>query len=456
MLSDPIVALATPPGRAALAVIRLSGDDAFGIAARVVSGFRVDRPRRTTLAVFRDAGGDSLDHGLYTVFPRPESYTGEDMVELSCHGGLVAPARVVAALLAAGARQASPGEFTRRAVLNGKMDLVQAEGVGDLVDATAPRQARLALHQLDGALSHRLERLREQLVVLEAMLSYDIDFPEEDDGLLPAGRVSAHLERVAGDLDRLLATAPAGERIREGALVVFAGRPNTGKSSLFNSLLGLERAIVTDIPGTTRDAIESSTEFGGWPVRLVDTAGLRTVAEPVERLGIEVSHRYLAAADLVFLCIEAGRELDCEERAFLERPLDPALGEASGLDLCARVLAVRTKADLVEETGEGIPVSVVTGQGLDRLKEETARIAFSEQWQLTDLEPVLTRERHREALRRSQEALSEARPLLTGDREVVLAAHHVREAVRALDELIGAVDIEDVLDRVFASFCIGK
>jgi tRNA modification GTPase len=456
MLSDPIVALATPPGRAALAVIRLSGDGAFDVAARVVSGFRVDRPRRATLAPFRDARGRSLDQGLYTVFPRPESYTGEDMVELSCHGGLVAPAKVIAALAVAGARQAFPGEFTRRAVLNGKMDLVQAEGVGDLVDATAPQQARLALQQLDGALSRKLERLRDQLVALEAMLSYDIDFPEEDDGPLPRGRVHEQLERVAGDIDRLLATAPAGERIREGALVVFAGRPNTGKSSLFNSLLGLERAIVTDIPGTTRDAIESSTEFDGWPVHLVDTAGLRAVAGPVERLGIEVSHRYLAAADLVLLCIEAGREFDREERTFLDRGADLGGGHGTGLPTSAPILPVRTKADLVDEAGEGIPVSVMTGEGLDRLKEETARIVFSGQWQLTDLEPALTRERHRDALHRSREALAAARPFLTGDREVVLAAHHVREAVRALDELIGVVDIEEVLDRIFASFCVGK
>lgn len=456
MLSDPIVALATPPGRAALAVIRLSGDGAFDVAAKVISGFRVDRQRCATLAVVRDAQGCSLDRALYTVFPQPKSYTGEDMVELSCHGGLVVPAKVIAALSAAGARQAFPGEFTRRAVLNGKMDLVQAEGVGDLVDATAPQQARLALQQLDGALSRRLGRLRDHLIELEAMLSYDIDFPDEDDGPLPPDHVPEHLDRVASEIDRLLATAPAGERIREGALVVFAGRPNTGKSSLFNSLLGLERAIVTDIPGTTRDAIESSTEFGGWPVRLVDTAGLRAAAEPVERLGIEVSQRYLAAADLVFLCIEAGRDLDAEERTFLERAGQADRRGANGPRTTARILSVRTKADLVDEAGEGVPVSVVTGEGLDRLKAETARMAFSEQWQLTDLEPALTRERHRDALRRSHEALAEARPLLDGDREVVLAAHHVREAVRALDELIGVVDIEDVLDRVFASFCVGK
>jgi len=456
MLSDPIVALATPPGRAALAVIRLSGDGAFEVAAKVIASFRVEPSRRATLAVFLDPTGQPADRGLYMVFPGPVSYTGEDMVELSCHGGLVAPARIIAALGAAGARQAFPGEFTRRAVLNGKLDLVQAEGVGDLVDATAPEQARLALQQLDGALSRRLARLRDGLLELEALLSYDIDFPEEDEGPLVPTRAPDHLDRLAAEIDGLIATAPAGERIREGALVVFAGRPNTGKSSLFNSLLGLDRAIVTDIPGTTRDAIESATEFHGWPVRLVDTAGLRHVVEPVELLGIEVSRRYLFAADLVLFCVEAGRELDDQEQAWLRGyPGDGDSTEAR-LRPGARVLAVRTKADLAADAGDGIAVSVTTGAGLEVLRREVARIAFAEQWQLADLEPVLTRERHREALRRSQEALGQARPLLVGRGEAVLAAHHIHEAVRALDELIGAVDVEDVLDRVFASFCVGK
>ncbi len=456
MLSDPIVALATPPGRAALAVIRLSGDGAFDVAAKVIRRFRAHPPRRATLAAFVDAAGRPIDRGLYTAFPGPASYTGEDVVELSCHGGLAAPRQVIAALTAAGARQAAPGEFTRRAVLNGKLDLVQAEAVGDLVDAGAPQQARLALSQLDGALSQRLAQLRTQLLELEALLSYDIDFPEEDHGPLNPTRVPAHLDRVTSQIDGLLATAPAGERIREGALVVFAGRPNTGKSSLFNSLLGLDRAIVTAFPGTTRDAIEAATEFAGWPVRLVDTAGLRQVTDPIEQLGIEVSQRYLAGADLVLFCAEAGRDLDPLERAWLGEHAQSEDLPAGTLRPGARVLAVRTKADLASSAGEGIAVSVVTGSGLDVLRERVARIAFGEQWQLADLEPALTRERHREALRRSREALALARPILGRSDEAVLAAHHIRQAVRALDELIGTVDIEDILDRVFASFCIGK
>ena len=226
MLSDPIAALATPPGRSALAVIRVSGAGAFAVAAGVIGGFRTDRPRVALLASFRDAAGKAIDRGLYVVFPGPASYTGEDLVELSCHGGLLAPSRLLAALHAAGARPAAPGEFTRRAVLNGKLDLVQAEAVGDLIDATAPAQARAALRQLDGDLSRRLAELRESLLETQALLSYEIDFPGEDDGPVPPERIVEKLQGVRARIDRLLASAASAERLRAGAVLVLAGRPN--------------------------------------------------------------------------------------------------------------------------------------------------------------------------------------------------------------------------------------
>jgi tRNA modification GTPase len=441
MLSDPIAAIATPPGRAALAVIRLSGDGAFIIAGRVIAGFQSDHPRQATLATFHDTDGQPIDQGVYTVYRGPRSYTGEDLVELSCHGGLLTPGRLLAALHAAGARPAAPGEFTRRAVLNGKLDLVQAEAVGDLIDAAAPAQAAAALRQLEGGLSRRLARLRESLIEVQALLSYNIDFPEEDDGPVPPERIVSQVERVASQIRHLVATAPSGERLREGALMVFAGRPNAGKSSLFNALLGSERALVTEIPGTTRDTIEAHTDFLGWPVRLADTAGLWDAPERIDRLGVEVSHRYLAAADLVLLCVEAGREMGDDESAI-------AAARPS--------LLVRTKADLTPEPGEGFAVSAITGQGLGVLRRAAALQVFSDRISLTDLEPALTRERHRVALARAQSALAAAAPHLGRQGDAVLAAHHVREATTALDELLGAVDIEEVLDRVFGSFCVGK
>lgn len=447
MLSDPIAALATAPGRAALAVIRLSGAGAFEVAARVIAGFTALPARAARLSAFVAGDGAPIDRGLYLTFPAPSSYTGEDLVELSCHGGLLVPAQVLAALHDAGARPASPGEFTRRAVLNGKLDLVQAEAVGDLIDATAPAQGRSALRQLEGGLSRRLAALRERLIELLALLGYEVDFPEEDDGPVGLAQIAGLLDAVRLDLDALLATAPAGERLREGALVVFAGRPNAGKSSLFNALLGTERALVTELPGTTRDTIEAHSDMLGWPVRLADTAGLWEAPERLERLGMEVSRRYLGAADLVLLCVEAGRPLGEDEGTIMtERP----------------TLLVRTKSDLSVgradgQVGEEVLVSAVTGSGLDALRGAVAKRLFGAgQGGYADLEPMLTRERHRVALERGRTGLSEARPHLVRGGDAVLAAHHVRMAIVALDELIGAVDTEEILDRIFSRFCVGK
>lgn len=444
MLSDPIAALATPPGRSALAVVRLSGVGAFQIAERVIEGFVAPpgAPARVArLATFRTADGDPIDRGLYTVFPGPASYTGDDLVELSCHGGLLVPARLLAALHAAGARPAAPGEFTRRAVLNGKLDLVQAEAVGDLIDAVAPAQGRLALGQLEGGLSRRLEALRESLVEAQALLGYEIDFPGEDDGPVPPARIAAALRDTAERIGGLIATAPAGERLREGALLVLAGRPNAGKSSLFNALLGTDRALVTEVPGTTRDAIEVHTDFLGWPVRLVDTAGLWESPDRIDRISVEMSRRYLGAADLVLLCAEAGRALGEDELAVVR---------------AGETLVVRTKSDLAPAAGGELAVSAVTGDGLGVLRRAAAERVFGDRITLGDLEPALTRERHRTALLRARSALAEAIEQLGPAGDAVLAAHHVREGTAALEELLGAVDVEEVLDRVFGRFCVGK
>ena len=435
MLGDAIAALATPPGRSALAIVRLAGPGAFDIAGKVLQAFRVE-PRVAQLATFHDADGRPIDRGLYTTFPAPASYSGEDTVEFSCHGGLVAPERLLAALIAAGARQATAGEFTRRAVLNGRMDLVQAEAVGDLIDATAPAQARAALAQLEGNLSRRILELRSSLLDLLGLLSYEIDFPDEDDGPVAPERLQGQLDQTRARIDALLSTAPEGTRLREGALVVLAGRPNAGKSSLFNALLGSERAIVTEVPGTTRDAIEAHVTFLGWPVRLVDTAGIRDTSDRIEALGVAVSRRWLDSADLVVVC---------EDRAAPSEKLEVRSEKG---------LLVSTKADL---TNRSDGVSVVTGQGLAELRQAIAQRLFGDRVQLADVEPMLTRTRHRVALERAREELGEARAQLSAPLgDAVLGAHHVRQAVLALDELIGMVDVEEVLGRVFSEFCVGK
>jgi tRNA modification GTPase len=429
-----------------VALIRVSGRDAMHVAGAVLRPFASQPPRAARRAhAIAPASGEILDDCLYTVYRAPASYTGDDLVEIGTHGGLLVPGEVLGAVLAAGARLARPGEFTQRALLNGKVDLLQAEAVGDLVDATAPAQRRAALRQMDRGLSNRIGALREQVLSLEALVSYDIDFPEEDSGPVPPEQVDRAVEDLLAALHRLLQTAVEGERLREGAVVVIAGRPNVGKSSLFNALLGTERAIVTEVPGTTRDAIEAPATCGGFPFRLVDTAGLRESGDRVERLGIEVSRRYLASADIVVLCVETGRELDQEERAFAAE-----FGE--------RLITARTKSDLSPASARqlGIPVSATTGEGLPRLRAALARVAFSTLAQQGDVEPVVTRERHRAALERARAEVERFAGARRGGIEAAVAATHLRAAVTALEDVIGLVTTDDVLDRVFSSFCVGK
>ena len=450
MLSDAIVALATPPGRSALALIRLSGRGAFDIGAKVLHPFHPDRPRvAVRVAVRHPATGEDLDLGIAICYPGPASYTGEDQIEIATHGGLLVSGEVVAACVVAGARLAEPGEFTRRALQNGKLDLVQAEATADLIDAGAPAQRRRALQQLERGLSRRLEALRDEILQLEALIAYDIDFPEEDEGPVPPEQVERAWHVVHDRLARLLATAPEGERLHAGALVVIAGPPNAGKSSLFNALLGHERAIVTEIPGTTRDAIEAPAVLEGFPFRLVDTAGLRDSPDRVEQLGIEVSRRYLAAADLVLFCEEAGTA-SAAAAAFLSEIQTP-------------VIAVATKADIRPATAREsigdrptVQVSTVTGVGLDAVKRTLAEAAFGNLVRLGDVEPIVTRERHRAALTEALRELEQFQAGRASGVDAAATATHLVAAVGALDDLIGVVTPDDVLDRVFGSFCVGK
>ncbi len=447
MLSDPIAALSTPAGRSGIALIRISGEGAFDVAQQVLSDFHTTpwRTARLTDAV-HPLDGELLDRVLYLTYLGPESYTGEDVVEVSTHGGLLVPAEVLAALMVAGARQAAPGEFTRRALQNGKVDLLQAEAIADLIDATAPRQRRAALGQLDRGLSHRIAQLREQILELEALISYDIDFPEEDDGPIAPQCVERAIAEVERTLEHLIGSAAEGMRLRDGALGVIAGRPNVGKSSLFNALLGAERAIVTDLPGTTRDAIEAPATCGGFPFQLIDTAGLRDSDDVVERLGVEVSQRYLGAADVVIFCAEAGQPLSPQEQRFLETVTAPTV-------------VVRTKADVAPpgaaEPGH-VEVSATRGDGLATLRAKLAALAFTRLSGEGDAEVVVSRERHRVALNRALTEIREFRRARGLGLETVVAGTHLRMAVTALEEVVGVVSTEDVLDRVFRTFCVGK
>jgi tRNA modification GTPase len=391
-----------------------------------------------------------IDEPLAVSYAAPRSYTGEPMVEVFTHGGLLVPAQGVAAFLAAGARLAAPGEFARRALLNGKLDLLQAEATADLIDAGSPAQHRQAIHQLDRGLSQRLSALRVELLELEALLAYEIDFPEEDEGPVSEDRIRRAFETVRSRIMNLLETASEGERLREGALLVIAGPPNAGKSSLFNALLGTERAIVTPTPGTTRDAIEASAVLEGFPFRLVDTAGLRDAAEPIERLGIEVSRRYLGAADVILYCEELGETGRGKE--------DGSARDEFLASCTAPVVRVLTKSDLpFSLPAPPFPrVSALTGEGLDTLKHRLAELAFGRLLASGDVEPVITRARHRLGLEQAFQELDAFQEARRGGIDVAAATTHLRAAVGALDGLIGVVTPDDVLDRVFASFCVGK
>jgi len=452
---DTIVAIATAPGRGAVALVRLSGARAISIARALgafggASGGDV-LARRTQLITVRDpVSGDTIDQALVTAFVAPRSYTGEDVVELATHGGLVSPQRVVAACVAAGARLALPGEFTRRAVLNGRMDLLQAEAVADLVDARTQAMQRQALAQLDGGLSRRLLALRDDVIQLEALIAYDIDFPEEDDGPIAPARIGAAATVLLDGLDALLRTAPRGAMVRDGVLVVIAGPPNAGKSSLFNALLGDARAIVTPVPGTTRDAIEALLDrAGALPLRLVDTAGLRDTDDAVEKLGIEVSGRYLAQAQVVLACGAVPDDVAHTVQVVRERTT-------------AAVIPVLTKSDLhqhagVVRSGDMAVVSAESGEGLAELLAHIDTVAQQTAPGSPQDSVIVTRERHRVGLTTARDEVAEfVRAWNARALPAPVAAVHLHTAREAIAELIGTVETEDVLERVFRDFCIGK
>jgi tRNA modification GTPase len=453
-LEDAIAAIGTPPGRGALAMVRISGADAFQVLHALCPSLAGRNPpdrQQILLPIRSPETGEMLDRALVTGFVAPRSYTGEDSVEISCHGGVLTPQLILGAAYAAGARPALPGEFTRRAYLNGKIDLIQAEAVADLIDGTSPAFHRAAVHQMERGLSERLVELRSAILRAEALAAYAIDFPEEDEPPVPPDQVRGAAGEVLERIEQILRTAPEGELLRHGALVVFAGLPNSGKSSLFNALLGLDRSIVTDIPGTTRDAVEAEIVIEGFPFRLADTAGLRTTDDTVEKLGIEVARRYLAAADIVLLCSDARPGLTAPERQFL----DGIAGQ--------RTIVVHTKADLLESgaaftpnTDHEVIVSARTGAGIPQLHRALLRLAFEHLSTHTADAPVVTRERHVRALRMAAEELRRFAAGVDSDLPLDLAVTHLRAAAGAVEEVIGVVTPDDVLGTLFGQFCVGK
>ncbi|PWB62566.1 MAG: tRNA uridine-5-carboxymethylaminomethyl(34) synthesis GTPase MnmE [Deltaproteobacteria bacterium] len=450
-----IVAPATPPGAGAVSILRLSGPDAFPLARRLTGVDPAAHPPRTlSRCGIRNASGAEIDSGLAVFFPEPHSFTGEDVVEIHLHGNPILVEEVAAAACALGAVPAAPGEFSRRAFFNGKMDLTQAEGLCDLIAARTAASARAALRQLNGGIRAAISPLRERIRNLLVLLEASIDFPEEE-GIAPISAVEL-IERVSeinGSLSRFLESYERGHLLRDGATVAIAGVANVGKSRLLNRLLGEERAIVTETPGTTRDYLSGELVLSGIPVRLVDTAGLRETEDPVEREGVARSRRIVAEADLTLFLLDGSRAAhDGDRRAYDEIASRPHLLLLNKCDL-------PPSENGGDFHGEGkrktFPVSAKTGEGTDALLREMAR-ELAPEGGATLSEAPMTRLRHAAAVRRAVEALSRASRSAGEGMSLEFPAADVREAADALSELTGEIAPEEVLDAIFSSFCIGK
>ena len=453
--ADPIAAIATAAGRGAVGIVRLSGHGLAPLAAQLCG--RLPAPRLATLCAVRDAHGRPIDQALALYFPAPQSYTGEDVLELQVHGGPIVLQLLLARCLELGQalrlRPAEPGEFTERAFLNGKLDLAQAEAVADLIDAGTEAAARSAVRSLEGEFSRRVDALHAQLVELRLLVEATLDFPEEELDFLQRADARARIGRIAQALGALLDGAQQGALLREGIRVVLAGQPNVGKSSLLNALAGAELAIVTPIPGTTRDRVSETIQIEGVPLHVIDTAGLREHSEDeVERIGIGRSWDAIGGADCVLFLHDLSRRGQPGYEA-VEAQI------SARLPASARLLHVHTKRDLMAALPAGIEddavaLSVRTGEGLPALRAALLQRAG---WHASPEGSFIARTRHVLALRRAAEHLERACTLAdTGDAALELLAEELRLAHDALGEITGAFTSDDLLGAIFSRFCIGK
>lgn len=443
---DTIVAPATPAGRSAVGVVRLSGPQSAAVARQLVRAAALP-PRRACLAALVDAHGTQIDQVLVTLFPESASYTGEEVVELSCHGSPPVLAFAVERALELGARLAAPGEFTLRAFRNGRMDLVQAEAVKDLIDATTLYQAQVAARQTAGALSLRVRDLKGMLVELIALLEAGIDFAEDDVEIPGARALRERLDPIRAGIGRLAASAAAGKVVRDGLRLAVVGRPNVGKSSLFNRLLGRPRAIVNPAAGTTRDVVSEHASLDGIPVQLIDTAGIRTTADEIETEGVERSWQALADADCALVVVDASQEAAPADRELWERTQD----------LCPAIL-VGNKRDLGERYACGDPITLVsakTGAGVEQLLAKIRRSAAPGLEGARE-EAFVTNIRQERLLKQALAAADKAAAAIEADVPHEMVLLDLYEALHPLDAITGATTIDDILERIFSSFCIGK
>lgn len=446
--ADTIAAIATPPGRGGIGVVRVAGSRAAEISQALAG--RIPPPRRATRAEFRDAQGRVIDSGLVLFFPAPHSYTGEPVFELHGHGGMVVMQLLLTACLDAGARLAEPGEFTRRAFLNGKLDLAQAEAVADLIESASSDAARCALRSLSGEFSAAVHGLVAALTELRALTEAMLDFPEEEVDSLHRDDALARLNLIHVALGGILGRSRQGSLLREGIRVVIAGRPNVGKSSLLNRLAGEERAIVTPIAGTTRDALREDIQIEGVPLRVVDTAGLREAGDEVERIGVERAWQELARAEVVLAVFDATEGVQAADRAILERFKNELPAGAVRIDVFNKIDLAGTAARSAETIPREVFLSAKTGEGVELLRQALLAAAG---WQRSGETLFLARARHLRALESAQHNLAAARDALP---RWELFAEELRLAQEALNQITGEFSSDDLLGEIFSRFCIGK
>jgi tRNA modification GTPase len=436
---DTIVAAATPPGRGGIGIVRISGPGARAIAKAMLG--RLPRARLATPGSFVGEDGAAIDSGLALWFPEPHSFTGEDVLELHGHGGPIVMDLLVARAVGLGARLARPGEFTERAFLNEKLDLAQAEAIADLIGACSREAAQAAMASLSGAFSREIEALAAMVLELRTYVEAAIDFPDEDAEFLRSPEVAARLSDITGRFERIGAAAATGRALTEGLTVVIAGRPNAGKSSLLNALAGFDAAIVTDIPGTTRDVLRERIAIDGLPIHVIDTAGLRESADVIEEEGVRRAREQMRRADLVLYVIDTA--------------VGSEAGELEALPSDSLVLPVWSKIDLaLPPPGvPGVAISVRTGAGLDALR---ARLKSAAGYRATEGGVYSARRRHLDALGRAQSLFEVAQARLAERASFELVAEDLRLAQQALGEITGEVASDELLGAIFAGFCIGK
>ena len=442
--ADTIVAIATPPGRGGIGVVRLSGPDAHAIVRKLLTVEAPLEPRHATFRKIHSSDG-VLDHAVVTLFPAPQSYTGDDVVELSAHGSPVVLQSIVAAAVGAGARLAEPGEFTLRAFLNNRLDLPQAEAVADLIDAVTPLQARTAFDQLQGTLTDRIIQIDAALFDLIARLEASVDFPEEGYHFVEPAALLEALDGLLRATSSLLSEGRRGRLIREGLQVAIVGKPNVGKSSVFNALAGSERAIVTAVPGTTRDLVTETVDLNGLEVTLVDSAGIRVTDDSVESIGVSLARKAMQVADVVLVVVDGSLPLDDDDAAILRETCQ------------RRRVVVANKSDIVEgAAGAFLSISAKSGAGLDVLRQVLERTVDDD---LLDERPSITNLRHLSLVERADDALSRARDAIAErgtsvSEEFVLA--DLQAARDAFEEISGRRAPDDLLAHIFSRFCIGK